>query len=454
MGSGTIRAWVLGAALLAAPIFAHAQGEAEAGARTLYRGAVLIDGSGAPTRTGVDILVTGSRIEALIPADQAAPEDARIVNAAGLYVLPGLIDAHVHIATPPRAARAQAHLRRQLYSGVTSVRVMADDLRSVAEIARQARVGETPAPDIYFAALMAGESFFEDPRTHAATGGARPGATPWMQAVIARTDLREAVALARGTFASGVKIYANLPAPLVRAITREAHRQGMPVWAHTAVYPASPAQVAAAGVDGMSHACSLAHQARPPLPNTYGARTPLDEAGLLEGDDPAIARVVADMARRGIILDATVRIYAVQERAREADPTRRAGLCSAALSYAMARQAYRAGVPIAAGTDGETPWDDAFPALHEELELLQNEVNMAPLDVIRAATLTAAQAMGQGDEMGLIAPGRLANLVFTRADPSADVANLRTVAFTVRRGLEFQRNAYPAIRADEAEGGY
>lgn len=426
---------------------AQTNGEAAASERVVYRNATLIDGAGGPARSGMDILVEGARIAAI--GANLEPEGARIVDASGLYVTPGLIDAHVHIATPPNARGAQALLRRQLYSGVTAVRVMADDLRSVAEIAREARLGEIASPDIYYAALMAGESFFADPRTIAAAAGETPGRVPWMQAITDDTDIRLAVAMARGTYASGIKIYANLPAHLVRRITQEAHRQGIPVWAHTMVYPATPAEVARAGVDVMSHACSLAHQGQSVRPTSYATRTPIDPTAFLPGDNPAIAAVVRDMARREIILDATVRVYAEQNRAYAGDPSRRAPLCTAALSYAMTRQAYQAGVRIAAGTDGDTGWDAPFPSLIEEMELLQNEVGMAPMDVLRAATSVAADAMGRSEDMGVIAPGRLANMVFTRTDPSADVANLRTLVFTVKRGLVFQRADYPAITADE-----
>lgn len=437
--------------LLAGMAAAQTAGEAAPEQVIIYRNATVIDGTGAPPRAGVDIVVHGDRIAVVGAA--TTPESARVIDVSGLYVTPGLIDAHVHLATPPDARRAQALLRRQLYSGVTAVRVMADDLRSIAELSRQARVGEIAAPDIYFAALMAGESFFADPRTIAAAQGEAPGRVPWMQAITEDTDLRLAVAMARGTHASAIKIYANLPASLVRRITREAHRQGMPVWAHTAVYPATPAEVAGASVDVMSHACSLAHQGQRERPDRYAARTPIEDAPFLAGDNAAVERVVREMARRDIILDATVRVYAAYERARADNPALRPGLCSAALSYAMARQAYRAGVRIAAGTDGETPWQADVPALIEEMELLQNEVGMAPMDVLRAATQTGADALGRGgEEMGVIAPGRLANLVFTRADPSADVANLRTVVFTVRRGLVFRREDYRPIGAEEMGG--
>ena len=61
-------------------------------------------------------------------------------------------------------------MRRDLYSGITAVRIMADDLRAIAELARAARAGEIAGPDLYYAAIVAGPSFFEDPRT---AGGQR-----------------------------------------------------------------------------------------------------------------------------------------------------------------------------------------------------------------------------------------------------------------------------------------
>lgn len=443
MAAALVCAWALGAAT-------HAQ---ETPAPIVYRGAALIDGAGAPARTGLSIVVEDERITALIADDAPTPPGATIVDAAGLFVIPGLIDTHVHIATPPDNLQARAHLRRWLYSGVTAVRSMADDTRAVAELARQARANEIEAPDIAFAALMAGESFFDDPRTHAAAAGYAPGTAPWMQAITPRTDIREAVALARGTGADAIKIYANLPASEVRRITREAHRQGIAVWAHTAIYPARPSEVAAAGPDVMSHACSLAHegQSRAEHPQTYGGRTPIDPAPFVNGDNPAVARVVAEMARRDIILDATLRIYTEQERWRVVQASRRPALCTPELSYAMARQAHEAGVRLSAGTDGETAEDAPYPALHEELELLTAHAGLTPLETIQAATQTAAEAMGRGDEMGVIAPGRLANLVFLGADPSADIANLRQVRFTVRRGQRFDRSDFDEGENDETE---
>ncbi len=90
--------------------------------------AVLIDGTGAPARPGTSIVVEGERIVAVLPDAQADTRGARVVDLQGRHVIPGLIDTHVHLATPPDADAARKTLRRQLYSGVTAVRSMADDL--------------------------------------------------------------------------------------------------------------------------------------------------------------------------------------------------------------------------------------------------------------------------------------------------------------------------------------
>ncbi len=417
-------------------------GGAPKGEVVVYRGATLIDGTGAPARSNVSIVVDGDRIVSVGAAADAAPKGARVVDAKGLFVLPGLIDTHVHLATPPNAAEAERTLRRWLYSGVTAVRDMADDTRSVAELQRRARVGEMPSPDIYFAALMAGPSFFDDPRTIAVSQGDTPGKVPWMQSIDHQTDLKLAVAMSRGTYATAIKIYANLPADLVKAITAEAHRQGIPVWAHSAVFPARPSDVIDAGVDVMSHTCPFGYEVSEAMPQTYQDPTPIDMARVGEGENPAIIALFDEMKAKGIILDATVRVYAEGDIRYAKTKKGRPPRCSADVAYRLTGQAFRHGVEVTTGTDGETEDSDPYPALHEELELLVDKVGMTPLQVIHAATQVAARAANRQAEMGVVEPGKLANLVFVSRDPLQDISNLRSVVFTVKRGVVFQRGDY------------
>ena len=96
-------------------------------------------------------MTVGSRRELL--SGPNAPRDAIVINLGGGYVIPGLIDAHVHLSTSPDRQSAEAELYRQLYSGITAVRDMAGDARALASLARDSRLGEIDAPDVYFAAL-------------------------------------------------------------------------------------------------------------------------------------------------------------------------------------------------------------------------------------------------------------------------------------------------------------
>ena len=434
---------------------AAAPGQAAPPKAVLYRNAVLVDGTGAPERPGMSILVEGERIEAVgDAATLQPPPGAEVVAAAGLYVLPGLINTHEHLATPPNRPWAEAEMRKDLYGGVTAVRDMADDLRQVADLARAARVGEIPGPDISYAALMAGPEFFKDPRTQAVARGADAGAgkVPWMQAIEPGTDLVLAVAQARGTGARAIKIYADLPAAEVEAITREAHRQGLLVWTHWAVFPATPAEVVAAGVDTVSHACMGAYQASDAMPRAYHDRAPVQAEKFAHGDNPAVEAVLQDMKRRGTILDATLRVYVELAQSHAEHPKGPEPYCTPALAERLTAEAHRDGVPISAGTDGFSAPDDAWPSLQDELELLQDKAGMNPAEVIRSATLVGAMAMQAQAEMGSIAPGKLANLVFVKDDPTKDVHALRTVVLTVKRGARFWRKDYtpsPNERAGE-----
>ncbi|MFE1794687.1 amidohydrolase family protein [Streptomyces sp. NPDC059517] len=420
-----------------------------AGTVAVYRGATLFDGTGRAPRPSTSIVIDGATIRAVgDDAEIAAslPTDAQVHDLDGRFVMPGLIDSHQHIATPPDRPAAEAVLDRLVHSGVTAIRDMADDLRQVGDLARATLVGEIPGPDIRYAALMAGPGFFDDPRTHQVSQGETPGAVPWMQAITPDTDLRVAVALARGTHAAAIKVYADLDHSTVAAITAEAHRQGIPVWAHAAVFPATPRQVVAAGVDSVSHVTLLAFEGADGPLTTYKDKPRFDHQRFAAEDDPHLDALFAQMCRRGTVLDATAGMWESDELAGEGPEDAARARANAQLAAHITAQAYRAGVDLSTGTDYETAPEDPFPALFEELAFLVNRCGIPPEEVLRSATLIGARSAGAEDIMGSVEAGKLANFVVLDENPLLDIDHLRSVTLTVKRGHRFERGAYKEAR--------
>jgi len=415
----------------------------------LFRHATLIEGVMAGSQRDMDVLVVGDRIRQVFrdvaPLPKAAA-DATVIDLAGAYLAPGLIDAHVHLATPPNRRQAEAEQRRNLYGGVTAVRDMADDLRAVGDLSRASYVGEIAGPDIYYAALMAGPDFFSDPRTTATSAGGLPGQVPWMQAVDDATDIPLAVALSRGTYATAIKLYADMTPGLARRITAEAHRQKLRVWAHATLYPAKPSDVVAAGADVLSHACLLVREPDTHVPRWVEPHNHVDLDQFRSGRAPSLEPLFAVMASRGTILDATVWAYKRTPPSPGAPPGLTpplvSGGCDDVVGGAITGQAYRAGVQVAAGTDSVAPASEKWPELFHELSALVDQAGLTPAAALRSATAINARAAGQERDMGSIEPGKLANMIVLSESPLVSVENLKSLRMTIKRGRVFRRDDF------------
>jgi imidazolonepropionase-like amidohydrolase len=191
----------------------------------------------------------------------------------------------------------------------------------------------------------------------------------------------------------------------------------------------------------------LGYQASATMPAAYHHRAAV-EADKLAGRNPAFDGLLADMKTRGTILDATLYVYELLDKMKGANP---APYCRLALAEKLAGEAWRAGVPISAGTDAETDWKEPMPALADELALLVHGAGMTPMDAIRAATSVASRTIGQERDMGTLEKGKLANIVFVTKNPLAAIENIKTVALTVKRGMPFARRDYRPITKEEAK---
>jgi imidazolonepropionase-like amidohydrolase len=414
---------------------AWAQLSRDSTTRVVLVGVTVFDGTGSPVRPHQSVLIEGDRITAIFPAgSRPLPAGATVYNLTGRYLIPGLIDTHVHVATDPSGEdsrpRTERRLRAALLGGLTAVRDMAGDVRALASLQREALLGEIPSPDIYYAALFAGPAFFDDPRTHDASRGLVAGHVPWMRAVTDTTDLHQAVAEARGSGATAIKLYAALSGELARRITTEAHAQGLLVWAHAALRPARPIDVAEAGVDAVSHA-SLVSLAMDSARREAALHAPASRP--LDLDDAGLDTLFATMIRRHVIFEPTLLVFA--DRA----PVLR-------LAGAVARAAHRRGVTMIAGTDtlGAVGSDTVtLPNLHRELELLVTLAGLSPAEALESATRDAAIALGAQRIRGTVEVGKLADLVVLRSDPLRDIRHTRAIQLVLKRGRVYQVGSRP-----------
>jgi imidazolonepropionase-like amidohydrolase len=274
-------------------------------------------------------------------------------------------------------------------------------------------------------------------RVPGAARGLALGSAPWMRAVDENTDIRIAIAEAKGTGATGVKLYANLPGAMVRTITAEAHRQGLLVWTHSTVFPAKPSDSVLAGADSISHTAYLAWEAAPHVPTDYRARSLIDFTRI-RPDDPKIVELLNQMKERGIILDATLRVY--QQLAEHSPDAVGKGILP--WIYAVTRAAHDAGVLIDAGTDSgglvSPKQPEAGAAVVEEMALLVYQCGFTPEAAIQAATQVSAMAVGQSSQRGTIAAGMAADLVVLSASPVTEIRNVRKVTEVMKDGKTFR----------------
>lgn len=376
------------------------------------------------------IVVDDGMISAIMDSDQYTENDStQTLDFNGHFVTPGLIDAHVHLGTNPSSGdNLEATLDRLNYlltNGVTTVRDMAGDARYLNYLSRQASLDEIPSPDIFFSALLAGETFFKDPRTRAAAQGTSPGTAPWMRAVKADSDLDKIVAEAKGTGATGIKIYADLDGATVEKIVQAAHAQEMKVWAHSCVFPARPSEVGQAGVDVMSHATYMAWEGEEEIPASATNRHRKHEGFSIK--DPSFSSLIETMSSKQTILDATLCVY------------KRYFPDSTLYQYgvSLTNLAYQNNVKIGVGTDlALTDLSSTVPIIQEMLAL-QEDVGMQPIEVIQAATLVNAEMIGEAHRIGSIEVGKNANLLILQNNPIEDLNHLKDVEVVIKNGQLF-----------------
>jgi imidazolonepropionase-like amidohydrolase len=399
------------------------------GVATTIVNAKVFDGTTSGDWTSVRF--SGGRITGCSVTSAAQPGD-EVVDAGGGTLLPGLIDAHVHLV--PGA------LAQSLTFGVTTVLDMFSKPGQVAEAKAQAGSRADVA----------------DVRSSGIGATAPDGHPSLMYApfpTLTSADQAErfvADRIAEGSdhlkIFSGVGgLWPSLDSATISALVSAAHARGLVVVAHVSSV-AGVEQVVSAGVDVLAHVPAdveldqalvdrIAEAGIAVGPTLATIENTLGEpGGAAVAADPRLAEALGEAWTRRLTAGAPV------PGGRRLPPYSRA--------EATVRRLAEAGVVLLAGTDAPNPGTVFGASLHRELELLVR-CGISPARALAAATSAPARVFGLADR-GRIAVGQRADLVLVSGDPLADVTATRGIERIWRAGTACDRRAF-AAGAEEAE---
>ena len=408
-------------------------------------GATLIDGVGGAPKEDAVILIRNGHIEAVARVNEIRiPKGAERIDLVGKTVIPGLIDAHAHVerwAAP-----------RYLAWGVTTVR----DLHSATDS------GVALKNDVNLGAIVGPRMF-----TSGAMLDGVPTTYPNATGVGSASDARQAVDRHAVAGADYLKIYTKITPALLKPIMDEARNLRLRVAAHLGKVDALTA--ARAGVVSIEHMAGVVQAASRNPAVYYRAHDRFlsgwttEEQGWATLDSASLHRTAQALAQTKVAIVPTLVLHEMLARldnpilltrpGMEDVPQDAASVRSVpsllrrtgwktrdfqAFRRARARQNQfvrefkRAGGVIAAGTDAANQLLIPGFSMHEEMALLV-EAGLTPLDAITAATRRGAQVL-DADSLGVVTPGKVADLVVLNANPAQGIGATRRIAWVMTRG--------------------
>jgi len=408
---------------------------------------------------GQTIVVVGDRIERMGPvAEIELPRDTSILDGREFYLMPGLVDAHVHFLD------ASTFGPLMIANGITLVRDTGMPTDFVLEVRDRLNRGDLLGPEMV------------------ATGAILDGTPPIIPSISVgvRTPDEARVAV-RQQAAAGVdmiKVYSRLSRDAFLAILDEAEVLDLKVAGHVPE-TVSIEDAAAAGLACSEHFFGfeqvIGRLLGGPVRSTYNGMGA--DAGYLlrlgEVDPEALQEVFGRLRASGLTVCPTVVTFKVGvqtaqfqsgdfPQSKYVSPTLLemwrslwAGQSNLAeyVWQNWAKMVFalnEAGVPLMAGTDLSVPGVVPGFSLHDELAIWQDAGTPAA-DILRSATLVPARFMGLGDRLGSLAEGKTASMVLLRANPLENISNARNIEAVFLRGRYFDRAALDQILEDVRE---
>ncbi len=399
-------------------------------------GFTLIDGTGAAPVPDTAMIINEGRISWVGPAAELdAPKGVEAIDLAGKYVMPGLIDLHVHLGNVKdmvqdgafySADSVNEELGRHASYGVTTVVSMGTDNDQIFALRDAQRTGRPEVARVY----TAGQGLVYVGGYGGLPGLNQPVSTPAEAEAAVDAQAAKGVDIIKFWLDDELGSMPRMPAEISDAIIRAAHRNNQRVVAHV-FYLEDAQRIVDQGIDGLAHAVrdkpvdqrlieSMKERGVWQLAETlsreasmfaYGERAPfLDDPFFQHGVSPRSLEILADPQRQAT-LSAKPHFH---EYPQFLDIAQKNLLTLA-----------RAGVNYGFGTDAGPPGRFAGYFAHWELSLMVAS-GFTPVEAIATATSRAAKFLGSED-VGVIEANRWADLLVLNADPTVDIMNSRNI---------------------------
>jgi imidazolonepropionase-like amidohydrolase len=400
------------------PIFVG--GQTPPASTTVFEGARLIVGDGQPPIENAAFVVTGDRIVQVGRAGEAkVPQGATRVSLTGKTVMPAIVDTHTHLSQTREALTED--LRRRAYYGVSAAMSLGQD------------AGDLPF-EMRAQTLPGAARFFTAGRGITMPEPGRSDVPYW---ITTADEGRKAIQELAARKVDIVKIwvddrdgkYKKLTPDLYGPIIEEAHKRGLRVTAH--IFTLDDAKgLLRAGIDAFAH----------------GVRDrDIDDEGLALFKKRTNVVVVPNLPDRGVKTDVSWLRDSLSEA--EFKKLQAGAIDRPELQAPFGIQGRNlaklsgAGVRIALGTDGNTPW-----GAHLEMADMVAS-GMTPMQVIVAATRNSAEFLRMNDA-GTLATNKSADFIVLDANPLDDIANTRRIASVYLRGAAIDRSAARAAASE------
>ncbi len=412
-------------------------------------GVQVVDGTGAPPRSGQTVVIADRRIQAVgDDGSVAIPVGARRIDGSGHTVIPGLVGVHNHTFYTTAARHSQMNTtspRLYLAAGVTTIRTTGSySPYSEINMRRAIDAGEIAGPRMHI--------------TGPYISGA--GASTYMARVSTPEDARRVVRYWAEEGATWFKAYTRISRAELEAAIDEAHHLGLRFTGH--LCSVTFREAVDLGIDALEHGFftnTEYHSTKDP------DECPPDFRGTLRHIDigsDAVQGTIHHMIDNDVALTSTLAVYelsvpgrppledrnleALAPGAREEYLARREEIANARdavftdlfpKAQAFEYQFYKAGGLLAAGVD-PTGNGGALPGFGDQrnYELLL-EAEFTPAEALQVMTLNGARVLGVDDELGSVEPGKLADLVLIHGDPVADPFQIRNVVVVFKDGTGY-----------------